>query len=244
MIALAATIHDPDARLAPAIARVASPLRETFAAVALNVSDATPATVIKAARHFLNAKVITHPQGEETIGRSRRDAVGLALEASPDAILYSDFDHLVRWVEGNLAELRLALTNEADFLIVGRSPRALEREPKRLQDTERLINHVYGLMTGRDWDLMFAVRRLSRRAAEAIVANGREDTIANDVEWPLLAEKLGLSLGYVAADGLFYRTIDEFGAPADTLDGDALQWIRRIEIAAQHAAAMRPFLSR
>jgi hypothetical protein len=245
-VALAATIHDPDARLVPAITRAAALLRNAFAGIALNVTDATPAGVIDAAAELLDARVITHPQGEATIGRSRRDAVGLALQFPVPAILYCDFDHVIRWAEGSFAEMRAALVAQpgVDCLVIGRAGSAFESEPERLRETERLINRAYTLMTGRDWDLMFAIRRLSRPAAQAIVRESREDSIANDVEWPLLAERLGLSLGYVAADGLYYRTMDGFDAPTDTEDGDALQWIRRIEIAAVQASAMRPFLRR
>ncbi len=47
---------------------------------------------------------------------------------------------------------------------------------------------------------------------------------------------------HVEVEGLSYRTIEEFGAAADSLDPDPLQWIRRIEFAAEHARAMRRFL--
>ncbi len=245
-VTLAATVHDVDGRLASAITRAAPLLRELFAGMALNISDATSPAVLDAARGGLDAKVIVHPQGEAGIGRARRDAVRLALDFAAPAILYSDFDHLLRWAERDADEVRATLTAQpdADVLVVGRSARAFAAEPKRLQDTERLVNHVYALLSGRAWDLMFAVRRLSRPAAEAIVRRSRIDTLANDVEWPLLAERAGLTLAYAEADGLFYRTMEDFGASADGGDGDALQWIRRIEFAAQHVAVMRDFLRR
>ncbi|MBS0471246.1 MAG: hypothetical protein JSR60_09255 [Proteobacteria bacterium] len=243
---LAATIHDPEGKLAAAIATHAGTLRGTFADFALNVSDATPDSVLTAARDHLGAHTMVHAQGEARIGRNRREAVKLALQGAASTILYSDFDHVMRWIEADPEELRAILTirSDCDFLVVGRSVRAFAVAPERLRETERLVNHVYRLMTGHDWDLMFAVRRFSRKGAGTVVARSREDSIANDVEWPLLAEAAGLAIGYVAADELHYRTMEEFGAPADTLDGDPLQWIRRIEIAASHAAAMRPFLKR
>lgn len=37
-------------------------------------------------------------------------------------------------------------------------------------------------------------------------------------------------------------TADEYGAPADSYDFDPLQWIRRIEMAAEMVRAMRPHL--
>lgn len=241
--ALAAAVHDPSGNLTPAIERLAPLLTETFAGIALNMSDTTAPAVAAAAKELLGAAVIAHPQGEETIGRIRRDAVRLAL--GHPTILYSDFDHLLRWIEGDPQDLCRVLDGspEIEFLVVGRSPSALGAEPRRLQETERLVNHVHALLTGEDWDLMFAVRRMSQQAAATVVGESRVDTLANDVEWPLLARRTGLSLGYMESDALYYRTIEEFGAPADTGDGDPLQWIRRLEFAALQATAMRQFLN-
>lgn len=244
MTALAATSHDTEARLAPAIARSGDLLRELFAGIAINVTHTTHPDVVSAMRDRLGAQVIVHPQNEATIGRARRDAVRRALEFTAPAILYCDFDHLIRWIEANPEELRATLVTqpEAAFLVIGRSAKAFAAEPKRLQETEILVNRVYTAMTGRGWDLMFAVRRTSRAAAEEIVRASREETVANDVEWPLLAERAGFRLGYAAADGLYYRTMDEFGAPTDSGDARAENWIKRIELAALHVGAMRPFL--
>ncbi|HXC55116.1 MAG TPA: hypothetical protein VNU97_07465 [Rhizomicrobium sp.] len=243
-VALAATIHDSDGVLIPAIVRCAGELAQIFSGIALNVSDATAPAVIDAAKRLLNARVIVHPQGEAGIGRARRGAVALALDDSAPFLLYSDFDHLLRWLAAKPEELRATLVAApaADLLVVGRSRQAFAAEPRRLQETERPVNHAYALMTGHAWDLMFAVRRLSRRAAEAIVRDGRVDTLASDVEWPLLAARAGLSLAYAEADGLYYRTMEGFAAPSDDGDGEALQWLRRIAFAAQHAAVLRDYL--
>lgn len=240
--ALAAAVHDPSGNLVPAIERLAPLLAEIFAGIALNISDATAPAVAAAAQEWLGAEIIVHPQGEETIGRIRRDAVRLTL--GYPTVLYSDFDHMLRWIEGDPEDLRRILDDspETEFLVVGRSPSALGAGPRRLQETERLVNHVHALLTGENWDLMFAVRRMSRQAADTVVAESRVDTLANDVEWPLLARRAGLQLGYAESDALYFRTIEEFGAPADTGDGDPLQWIRRLEFAALQATAMREFL--
>jgi len=241
-IALAAAVHDPLGRIVPAIERLALPLRQTFSTIALNISDATAPAVATAAQAELGATIITHPAEEAAIGRIRRDAVRLALGDA--AVLYSDFDHLLRWIEHGPASLQQILVQqpETDFLVIGRSDHAMASQPQRLRDTERLVNHVHSLLTGESWDLMFAIRRMNRPAAELIVSHSRVDTLANDVEWPLLARKLGLNVGYAEADALFYRTIEEFGASADTGDCDPLQWIRRLEFAALNATVMRSFL--
>jgi hypothetical protein len=136
----------------------------------------------------------------------------------------------------------LAARPDAAVLVIGRSPRAFAAEPRRLQDTERVVNHIYGLMTGHDWDLMAAIRRFSRLGAETIVARSTVDTIANDVEWPLLVQREGLVTAYAQTDAFSYRMMEEFGAPADTGDGDAANWIKRVEYAATQVAAMRCFI--
>ncbi|WP_152664629.1 hypothetical protein [Devosia geojensis] len=241
-VTLSSAVHDPRGRLVPAIERLAPALKATFSHVALNISDATAPDVVTAARSLLDAEIIFHPAGEAMIGCRRRDAVRLGLRS--DAVLYSDPDHLLRWIEFGPDNLRGILTGHAaiDFLVIGRSAQALSAEPRRLRETERLVNHIHTLITGERWDLMFAVRRMSKNAAALIVEHGKVDTLANDVEWPLLAREAGLNVGYAESDALFYRTIEEFGAPADTGDEEPLQWIRRMEFAAQHASAMRRFL--
>lgn len=51
-VVLGATLHDPVGRLVAAIDRLADPLRATFPAIALNISDATRPEVIDAAHRF------------------------------------------------------------------------------------------------------------------------------------------------------------------------------------------------
>lgn len=239
---LASAVHDPAGRLAAAIEHHAAALRRLFAGFAFNISDRTAPAVAATAERLLGARIVTHAANEAMIGRVRREAVALARPA--DTILYCDPDHLIRWVQRDSAGLAdtLATQPEADLLVVGRSASAMASMPRRLAETEKLVNHTFTLLTGLDWDLLYAIRRLGPRAAELIVTHSEEDSLANDVEWVLLAREAGLRLGYATSDALAYRTIEEFDAPADTGDLSPLQWIRRLEFAGQMASAMRRFL--
>ncbi len=241
-VALATAVHDPSGKLVPAIVRLAPRLNSVFSEFAFNISEATSPGVAEVAVALLGATIVSHPPSEAHIGRIRREAVALVRRS--EMVLYSDPDHLLRWIDRDEADLRrvLAAQPDVDFLVVGRSAEAMAQQPARLRETERLVNHTYQLLTGDEWDLLFAVRRLSRPAAALIATESRVETLANDVEWPLLARQAGLRLGYAQSDSLIYRTIEEFGAPADTGDGQPLQWIRRLEFAALMATAMRPFL--
>ncbi len=130
-----------------------------------------------------------------------------------------------------------------DLVVVGRTAQAMAACPARLRATESIVNHLYELMTGRPWDLMFATRLLSPAAARIVIGEGQEDSIANDVEWPLLIEGAGLGIGYQAMNGLSYRIAQDFDAAADVHDTDPMAWVARIEIANLHAQAIGRHLS-
>ena len=242
--AFATVLHDPDALLAEPLMAAAPGLAETFAGVAVSLTEATHPSIEQLMRDRLGARVGRHPTGEAFIGQGRRHGVALALDWGADRVIYADPDHMLRWLTSYPDELQsvLATQPEVGFLIIGRSARAFADVPRRLQETEAPINQAYELLTGRPADLLSAVRRMDRAAARDIVANSSVDSFGNDVEWPLLAERLGHQVGYVEADGLTYRTIEQYGAAADSYDAEPLQWIRRIEMAAVQATAMRPYL--
>lgn len=116
----------------------------------------------------------------------------------------------------------------------------MQASPRRLRETERIVSHIHRLVTGRDWDLMFGIRLMSVPAATAIV----EDTIADDIERPLFAESLGFTVDHLAADGLSYRTREDFDGPADRHDHDPAKWVDRVVIANQHVSVLARHLNR
>ena len=244
-VALATVLHDPDARLVEPLTEAAPALCRLFSDVAVSLTDTTHTRIATLLADRYGATLGVHPTGEAAIGLARRRAVGLALDTGADRILYSDLDHLLRWVKTDQAELLAVLEAQPEvaLLIIGRSPRAFANTPRRLRETEAPINRVYSLLTGREADLLFAVRRMDRAVAADLVSHAIEDSLANDVEWPLLAERMGHSVGVAEADGLAYRTLEDFASDADALDDDPLQWIRRIEFAAHMARVLRRFLS-
>lgn len=244
-IVLATVLHDTEGTLASPLLKAAPALRQYFSGLAVSLTETTDPGVARILERELGALVAYHPVGEAIIGRARRDAVRLALDAEGLRILYSDIDHILRWIEVDVEEMAACLTADpaTQFLIIGRTDEAMQRIPRRLRDTETPVNQAYKLMSGRHADLLFAIRRMDRSVAIDLVENSQVDSIANDVEWPLLVERLGYRVGYAEAHGLSYRAIDEYGSPADSYDNNALQWIRRIEIAGEMARTMRPFLN-
>lgn len=244
-IVLATVLHDTQGRLSTPLLQAAPKLRRFFSGMAVSLTEATASGVAEVLEGELGALVAYHPVGEEIIGRARRDAVRLALKLDGARVLYSDIDHVLRWIEVDAEEMDQCLKSNpaSEFLIIGRTDEAMRHIPRRLRDTEVPVNQAYQLMSGRRADLLFAIRRMDRSVAVDLVENSRVDSIANDVEWPLLIESLGYEIGYAEAHGLSYRTIDEYGSQIDGYDEDALQWIRRIEMAGEMARTMRSFLN-
>ncbi len=243
---LAVTVHDPGGDFLPGLERTAHRLTSTFAGIGALVTDDTAEPVSRFLAGTLGARVDRAASDVGAIGRHRRRSVELALtadstEPEPDLVLYSDVDHVLRWIETQPAEVDAALAAgaETDLLVIGRTAAAMARSPRRLRETETIVNHIYELMTGRRWDLMFAVRCLSPAAAHTVVEKATEDSIANDVEWPLVVEAAGLDLAWFAADGLDYRVRQDFDAPADGRDHDPAEWIERVELAAGHVRVLK-----
>jgi hypothetical protein len=242
---LVTALCDAPGELLPKAEKLWGALEHRFSAIAVHITHDTH----RDWRRFLSERgtpIVESRQGWDVIGLHRRRSLELGLSHSTDdRFFYADPDHILRWVERNPAELDAVLgqADPYDCLVIGRSPAAFAATPERLRATETIVNRIYTLITGRDWDLMIAARGLSRRAAELIVRECEVDTLGNDVAWPLLVERDGLTLGYAQADGLTYETNTVYAANAtDVLDHDPRAWMLRVYAANQHVDAMRPFL--
>lgn len=236
---LSVTVHDRTAAFLPGLVRSSQALKDIFGAVCVLATDQTADDVVLYLENELQARVGRVAANGE-VGRHRRQVVDMALRFSSANIVYSDLDHVLRWIDAAEDELTSVVTDPADdLMVVGRTPRAMKACPARLQATESLVNHIFALATGHVWDLMFAIRVMSPAAATVIVSQSTENSYANDVEWPILVECAGLSLGYYEADGLSYRIAQDFDAAADDHDADPLRWIDRVGIANLHAEAIR-----
>jgi hypothetical protein len=246
MFALATTVGDREGALAAKLQILLPRVIERFDVVAVQGTTVTHDAVVDALDDA-GATLAREPPDVNQIGAHRRKALALAMSVSPaERVVYMDIDHALRWIENDPAELDdvLAASREWDCTVIGRAAASFDRLPERLATTERIVNHIYELMSGRRWDLMMAARSLSRAAAGSIVDRCAVDTIGNDVAWPLHCEAHGFTVGYLEAEGLTYRTnIDYAEDLDDSRDGDPRAWASRVLLAAQHVEAMLPFIN-
>ena len=256
-VVLAATHHDPEGRLYEQTARALPALVAMFGGLAIYATHATQARSLALLTEH-GALVRREPPGQPsgllTLGRGRRAALALGLELGAPTILFCDFDRALHWAERYPAELADVAAHDAahDLTVLGRTQRAFESHPRIQRDTEAIVNQVYATIGGRDWDVTAAARRLTRRGAEAILRGCLDETIGTDVSWLLFAAHAGLSLGYIATEGLEFETADrhadEIAAAGGLerwmaqLDADPRRWAERLEIARIEVEAALPYL--
>lgn len=243
--ALALAVADPEGHLVGKLEELLPGLCKRFDPLAVHATISTHQGVL-VQLESVGAGLTSAPADPDAIGRHRREAVALALEAGEvDYILYLDLDHALRWLENDADELDAAVRRiwRSDCTVIGRGPRSMATLPRLLAETEGVVNEIFRLVSGRPWDVMMAARGLSRRAAQAVVEDCNVDTIGTDCAWPLFCQSRGFTLDYLEADGLTYRTNPDYAADAgDRSDRDPKAWALRVGLAAQHVEAMRPYM--
>jgi len=256
-VVLAATHHDPAGRLYEQSARALPVLTGIFGGLTIYATPETQQRSLALLADYgalIGREPPGQPSGLQTLGRGRRGALALGLELGAPAILFCDFDRALHWAECYPAELSQVARCAAayDLTVLGRTRRAFESHPRIQRDTEAIVNQVFATVSGRDWDVTAAARALTRRAAEAILRGCPDETIGTDVAWPLFAARAGLTLDYIATEGLEFETADrhagEIAAAGGLerwmaqLDTDPRRWVERLEIARIEVAAALPYL--
>ncbi|MBN1660318.1 MAG: hypothetical protein JXA93_18110 [Anaerolineae bacterium] len=189
-VTLVVTAHQPTDGLAHLAAETLPWLAGHYAALVAYCSrDTHPAILHLLAEH--GATVRRDPresQGILGIGEVRRATLRAGLEAGTAHLQMCDFDRALHWAAHYPDEMENTIAGVAghDLLVLGRTARAWATHPAYQRDTEPLFNHAFALATGLAWDIGAGSRGLSRRAAEALLALSREQTVGVDAEWPLL----------------------------------------------------------
>ncbi len=253
-IGLATTHHDPDGRLNEQIQRLLPIIQELYGSVVVRVTSESDLQSIEALRSA-GAHVTlgsADKSGLRELGLVRRQVVADTLGTDCTYIHLCDFDRVLHWIEFHGAELKAVLDwlPTYDFVVLGRTRQAFQSHPRVQRDTERIINFAYAQQSGDSWDVTAASRGISRRAAELLIAQSKDDTIGNDCTWPILLHSIpGMTLGYWPTKGLEYETADRYAdevaaaggveAWKARIDSDLHAWELRLELARIEIAAMR-----
>jgi hypothetical protein len=244
---LVATLHDADRRLYAQSARALPALLSHYSGAAVLATAPThPGTLALLRQHGVAIAVQSEraPIGLPGIGRSRREALALALESGAEWLHFCDWDRALHWAERYPDELArtVAAIPRHGCTVHGRTPRAYQSHPRVQRDTEAIANHAFALAFGQPWDVTAVSRGFARRAAAAIAERSRDDSVGSDASWLLLLQhEREVSLGYQQVEGLEFETADRYQDQVEAaggleawiaqIDSDPKQWALRTEIA-------------
>jgi hypothetical protein len=256
-VTLAATYHDPEGRMIQQIRNALPVLTRVFGGLAIRASHGAnrPALDLFAEA---GAKIAhgTADQAAERfkLGQARRDAIALGLALDQPFILHCDCDRMLHWAERYPEELAQVVRRvaDADFTVIGRTPRAFESHPRIQRETEIVVNKVFATVSGRAWDVTAATRGLSRRAAQAILDGCPDVEVSTDVSWTLFLQQLGeVSLSYIETEGMEFETGDRnadriaqaggYAQWMDQMDADPRNWAHRLDLARVEVEGMLPY---
>lgn len=245
-VALVATVHQPDERLARIVEAHLPSLVARYTSATAVCSGSTHPTIL-GLLHSCGVTVHVDRKssaGIEHIGEVRRTVLRLGIQANTLHLHMCDFDRALHWVAHYPQELEaiIAAIPNYDLLVLGRTVRAWGTHPPYQAETEPLFNKVFALVSGLPWDVGAGSRGLSRRAAETLLGISRECSIGVDAEWPLLLlNRNGFRVGHRACEGLEFETADRFGPEIEAagsyeaweaqVSSDPSRWAFRLKVA-------------
>lgn len=203
---LLTTVHDPHGKLVEATQNELLHIAELYAGMVVEMTDSTDPRLKKLLSNV--ARIHYNPPGD--IARARRNLIRIGLLLHPASCFhFADYDRLLHWWIHYPDELRsvAAVIPDYDFVVLGRTERAMQTHPFIQRETEKLINRLFAHAFGQSIDPLTASRGISNRAAQVINAYSCAVGPAGiDVEWPILAGEAA----YIPVEGLEYES-DTFG---------------------------------
>ncbi len=232
-VVLLGAVHDPEGRIAALLPADLPLLQRRYTKIfALCGMQTLPSTVER-----LRASGVAVISGAEIPLNARPYALGV-MAAHPEwgHVHLCDFDSALHWARfwpDELDDVNRTIERH-DFLLLGRTARAMASLPEAQRETEHLINLLFARTSG---GVGFSLREgaqasacapdasgetlidictgawgFSRRGIAAIRAHAHITDIGFHAEWPLIARDTpGLRCGYLPCDGLEYETADRYG---------------------------------
>ncbi len=238
-VTLLTGVHDPEGRLAALVPTELPLLRRHYATMVAICGVGTPPRTTELLRQH-NVTVI---EGDAIPVNARPYTLGVA-QAHPEwaHIHLCDFDSALHWARhwpDELDRVNATITRH-DFLLLGRTARAMASLPDAQRETERLINVLFDRTTANLPPLPhtsgvvgFSLRErsqaeaydteetlidictgawgFSQRGITALRARAHVTDIGFHAEWPLIMREIpGLRCGYLPCEGLEYETADRY----------------------------------
>lgn len=141
--------------------------------------------------------------------QARRDVVKLAWESYPmaDQYFYCDFDRLLFWWSNFPDELKKVAGMQSEFMVLGRTERAMSTYPALQRETERAMNKIVRVHHSNSlgFDFFAGARLFNPAFSEKMMDCQGEDAVL-DIKWPVVAGcSAAIYASYLATEGLAYE---------------------------------------
>ncbi|WP_052342689.1 hypothetical protein [Bacillus sp. EB01] len=202
-IGLLTVTHDPDGKNIRLFNELQRELEDIYEELFLTISEESSIEYIK---EMENSKFTLKIIPKKGAAQARREVVDFGLNGESDYYHYCDFDRLLTWGANHLKELRTIVSAipNYDYLILGRTDRAMNTHPPEWVETEKITNKICSLELGMDVDITAGSCSFSRKAAEYINKYSCEKM--TDSEWAMIAHRIAkLKVDYASVEGLEYH---------------------------------------
>ena len=203
---LASTVHDPENRLAGKLRAWLPKLLAIYRSVVIICSPESGRSM-KAIARLKSRKLTVGTAPYKTIfATALKQALRASSPSSTELIHYCDLDRAIHWVSRFPSELKgIERMAQADYVILGRTPRAYKTHPEVQQLTEQAINGVASALLGRKVDVSAGSALLHRPMASKL----SKLALTPWAGWWLVAGNAG-SIGYIMVEGLEWETPDRY----------------------------------
>ncbi|MGD7051676.1 hypothetical protein [Sutcliffiella horikoshii] len=224
-IALLTVTHDPAGKNIELFKELQRELEGIYSELYMTISDESSNRLIN---QIQKSNFIVKVIPKKGAAAARREVVSLGIMGDSDYYHYCDLDRLLTWGVNHLDELKLLTSNlpSCDYLILGRSERAMNTHPEEWIETEKITNKICSLELGMNVDITAGSCLFSRESAEYINDYSKEKM--TDAEWAMIVHRIAkLEIGYAPVEGLEYH--EEINGITRSLS-ESEKWLIRLKL--------------
>lgn len=224
-VALLVVTHAPEGKNIELFKKLQKDLEKIYGELFITISDlSSPELVNAMEKSRFNVKIIP----KKGAAQARREVVEFGLTGESQHFHYCDFDRLLTWSKYHLDELRNLVSNmtNTDYLILGRTERAMNTHPLEWIETEKITNKICSLELGKEVDITAGSCSFSRECANYINNFSKEKM--TDAEWPMIIHRIAkMNVEYAQVEGLEYHE-DTNGLTR--IISDSEKWLGRLQL--------------
>lgn len=224
-IALVTVTHDPDGKNIMLFKELKQNFKELYTELFIAISEESSLELLNEIKDSeFNYKVIP----KRGAAYARREALKFALEGNSQHYHYCDLDRILTWGKHHLTELKTVVENlpNHDYLIIGRTDKAMNTHPIEWVETEKITNIIFSLELGKEVDVTAGSCAFSRISAEFINKYSKEKM--TDAEWPMIVARIAKrQVDYCSVEGLEYQE-EINGLNRNISDSD--KWFSRLRL--------------